>query len=48
MRADPEENGVELYHLGDDESETTVVSSALLFGNGSFIIAEQFNAERRP
>jgi hypothetical protein len=38
------EHGVELYHLGGDESEMTTVSSVLKFGNGSYIIAERFNA----
>lgn len=40
-------HGVELYHLGIDESDTTVVSTALLFGNASFVIAEHFEAERQ-
>ena len=38
-------HGMDLYHLGSDESETTVVRTALLFGSGSFVIAEQFRAE---
>jgi hypothetical protein len=40
-------HGVEIYHLGTDESDTTVVSTALWFGNASFVIAEQFHAERQ-
>lgn len=39
-----ERHGVELYHLGSDESETTDVSSALLFGDESFVVAKQFDA----
>ncbi|MGJ5816532.1 hypothetical protein [Paludibaculum fermentans] len=40
-------HGVELYHLGPDESETTDVSFALLFGHDSFVIAKQFDAAKQ-
>jgi len=40
-------HGIELYYLGNDESETTVIRSALVFGTGSYVIAERFNAERQ-
>lgn len=42
-----ERHGVELYHLGSDESETTDVSSALLFGDESFVVAKQFDAAKQ-
>lgn len=42
-----ERYGVELYHLGSDESETTDVSSALLFGNDSFVVGKQFDAAKQ-
>jgi hypothetical protein len=38
-------HGVDLYYLGSDESNTTALRSALLFGDGSFVVAEQFHAE---
>ena len=40
-------HGVELYHLGVDESETAVINTALRFGRSSYIIAEQFDATRQ-
>jgi hypothetical protein len=39
-------HGVDVYHLGSDESETTAISHVLLFGNSSYVIAENFSAER--
>ncbi len=33
-------------HLGDHDSDATVISSALRFGNGSYTVAERLNAAR--
>jgi hypothetical protein len=41
------EHGVEVYHLGSDQSEAAKITRALFFGNRSYVIAEQFRAERQ-
>jgi hypothetical protein len=41
-----QKHGVHLYHLGNDESEATVITSALLFGNYSYVVAESFDFDR--
>jgi hypothetical protein len=41
-----QKQGVLVYHLGKDESETSTLSKALFFGDRSYVVAERFEAER--
>jgi hypothetical protein len=41
------EHGVEVYDLRSDQSEATKILRALIFGDRSYVIAEQFDAQRR-
>lgn len=41
-------HGVEAYPLGPDESDAATVGTVLLFGDGSFVIAERFHGAELP